>query len=298
LLFENEAAPGVPSDDVQEVSNYVAAMNHGLKRLKDLPVSNRLLKEIHGVLLAKGRGSEKEPGEFRRSQNWIGGTRPGNATFVPPPPDAVLECMGALEKYLHHRSPPTPVLIKAALAHMQFETIHPFLDGNGRIGRLLVALLLCAEGALREPTLYLSLYLKQHRQRYYELLQTVRTEGDWETWLRFFLEGVAHTADQAAATARRLMALAAKDARRIEALGKSAGTALRLHQLLLARPILSVAVAKERLKLSFPAINQSFGRLGELGVVRELTGRQRNRLFSYDACLKLLNEETEPLNPA
>lgn len=295
LLFENEAAPGVPMDDVQEVSNYVAAMNHGLQRLKELPVSIRLLKEIHGVLLARGRGSEKEPGEFRRSQNWIGGTRPGNAAFVPPPADAVIECMGALEKYLHDRATPMPVLIKAALAHVQFETIHPFLDGNGRIGRLLVALLLCAEGALREPTLYLSLYLKEHRQRYYELLQTVRTGGDWEAWLRFFLEGVEQTADQAAATARRLMELAAKDVKRIEVLGKSAGTALRLHQLLLARPILSVAVAKERLKLSFPAINQSFGRLEKLGLVREFTGRLRNRLFSYDACLKLLNEGTEPL---
>jgi Fic family protein len=295
LLFENEAAPGVPTDDVQEVSNYVAAMNHGLTRLKELPVSLRLLKEIHGVLLAKGRGSEKEPGEFRRSQNWIGGNRPGNAAFVPPPAETVLECMGALEKYIHDKTTPTPLLIKAALAHVQFETIHPFLDGNGRIGRLLVALLLCADGALHEPTLYLSLYLKENRQRYYELLQAVRVEGDWEAWLRFFLEGVEQTANQAAATARRLMGLAAADAKRIEAIGKSAGTALRLHQFLMSRPIVGVPMASELLNLSFPAINKSFERLQKLGIVREFTGRQRNRLFAYDACLTILSEGTEPL---
>ena len=295
LLFENEATPGVPLDDVLEVSNYVAAMNHGLKRLRDLPVSLRLLKETHGVLLAKGRGSEKEPGDFRRSQNWIGGTRPGNAVFVPPPADYVLDCMGALEKFIHDEKIRTPLLVKAALAHVQFETIHPFLDGNGRIGRLLITLLLCAEGALREPTLYLSLFLKQNRQRYYDLLQSVRAEGDWEAWLRFFLQGVEETANQAAATARRLLELKAADAQRIQDVGKAAGTALRLHQLLTTRPIVSVPVAAERLKLSFPAINASFVRLEKLRIVTEVTGRQRNRLFAYDACLKILSEGTEPL---
>lgn len=295
LLFENEAVPGVPLDDVLEVSNYVAAMNHGLKRLRELPVSLRLLKEIHGVLLAKGRGSEKEPGEFRRTQNWIGGTRPGNAVFVPPPADYVVDCMGALEKFLHDEKVRTPLLVKAALAHVQFETIHPFLDGNGRIGRLLITLLLCAHGALREPTLYLSLFLKQNRQRYYDLLQTVRAEGDWESWLRFFLEGVEDTANQAAATARRLLELGTADAQRIHAIGKAAGTGLRLHQLLMSRPILSVPVAAGRLKLSFPAINKSFGRLVKLRIVSECTGRQRNRLFAYNACLKILSEGTEPL---
>jgi Fic family protein len=295
LLFENEAAPGVPIDDVQEVSNYVAAMNHGLKRLAELPVSLRLLKETHRVLLAKGRGSDKEPGEFRHSQNWIEGTRPGNAVFVPPPADAVLDCMSALEKFLHDKTIRTPLLVKAAMAHVQFETIHPFLDGNGRIGRLLVALLLCAEGALREPTLYLSLFLKQNRQRYYELLQTVRMDGDWEAWLRFFLEGVEETANQAAATARRLMDLSAADVEGIQSIGKAAGTALRLHQLLMSRPIISVSMAAEQLRLSFPAINKSFDRLEKLRLVREFTGRQRNRLFAYDACLKILSEGTEPL---
>jgi len=285
----------VPLDDVLEVSNYVAAMNHGLKRLRELPVSLRLLKETHGVLLAKGRGSEKEPGEFRRSQNWIGGSRPGNAVFVPPPADYVLDCVGALEKFLHDEKIRTPLLVKAALAHVQFETIHPFLDGNGRIGRILITLLLCADGTLREPTLYLSLFLKQNRQRYCDLLQTVRAEGDWEAWLRFFLEGVEETANQAAATARRLLELAAADAQRIQEIGKAAGTALRLHKLLMTRPIVSVPVAAERLKLSFPAINTSFGRLEKLRIVTEVTGRQRNRLFAYDACLRILSEGTEPL---
>ncbi len=296
LLFENEAAPGVPLNDVQEVSNYVAAMQHGLKRVRGgFPVSLRLLKEIHAVLLTKGRGSEKEPGEFRRSQNWIGGTRPGNAAFVPPPADHVAECWGALEKFLHDDKVRLPLLVKAALAHVQFETIHPFLDGNGRVGRLLITLLLCSEGALHEPTLYLSLYLKQNRARYYELLQAVRKEGDWEEWLRFFLEGVEQTATQAASTARRLMALAGKDAQRIQEIGRAAGTALRVHQLLQAQPIVSIPVAAERLKLSFPAVNMGLGHLVKLGIVRELTGKTRGRLFAYDAALKLLNEGMEPL---
>lgn len=296
LLFENEAAPGVPLNDVQEVSNYVAAMQHGLKRVRGgFPVSLRLLKEIHAVLLTKGRGSEKEPGEFRRSQNWIGGTRPGNAAFVPPPPDHVAECWGALEKFLHDDKVRLPVLVKAALAHVQFETIHPFLDGNGRVGRLLITFLLCTKGALHEPTLYLSLYLKQNRARYYELLQAVRKEGDWEEWLRFFLEGVEQTATQAASTARRLMALAGKNAQRIQEIGRAAGTALRVHQLLQAQPIVSIPVAAERLKLSFPAVNMGLGHLVKLGIVRELTGKTRGRLFAYAAALKLLNEGMEPL---
>ena len=187
LLYESDIAPGVPIDDVLEVSNYVAAMNLGLQRIRErVPNSNRLLREIHGVLLSKGRGSRKDPGEFRRSQNWIGGTRPGNARFVPPPPDKVADCMGDLEKYIHEKSKRLPLLIRAALAHVQFETIHPFLDGNGRLGRLLITLMLQAEGVLREPVLYLSLFLKTHRDTYYDLLQQVRKSGDWEVWLEFF----------------------------------------------------------------------------------------------------------------
>lgn len=294
LLFENEAAPGVPLDDVLEVSNYVAAMDFGLKRLPELPLSLRLLKEIHGVLLSDGRGSAKEPGEFRRSQNWIGGSRPGNALFVPPPPEQVIECMGALEKFLHADEPKLPLLVKAALAHVQFETIHPFLDGNGRLGRLLITLLLCAHGAIREPLLYLSLYLKQNRPRYYELLQQVRMTGDWETWIRFFLTGVQATAENAASTARRLVALAASDERRVQVVGRGAGSALRIHRLLQKRPIVSIASARAEVGLSVPATTTALQQLTKLGIVREVTGQRRNRLFAYDTYLKILSEETPP----
>ncbi len=237
LLFEEGGHPGVPLDDVQEVSNYVAALDHGIRRLRDdrFPISLRLFLEVHGVLLAKGRGSDKAPGEFRRSQNWIGGTRPGNARYVPPPPDQVMACMGALETFLQDERVPT--LIKAGLAHAQFETIHPFLDGNGRLGRLLVTLLLFAEQALREPLLYLSLYFKAHRDEYYDLLQRVRTESAWEPWLQFFLTGVRDTGEQAAATAGRMLALFEADRHRVEGLGKPAASALRVHRHLKARPV-------------------------------------------------------------
>jgi len=295
LLFEMEGLAGVPLDDVQEVSNYVAAMNYGLERLKELPLSFRLLKEIHKVLLAKGRGSKKEPGEFRRSQNWVGGTRPGNAIFVPTPPDHLGECLGALEKFLHNDPVKTPLLIKAALAHVQFETIHPFLDGNGRLGRLLITFLFCAEGALREPLLYLSLYFKQHRQQYYDLLQSVRLNGDWEAWLRFFLTGVEETANQAAQTARSLMQLAAANEKRTQAIGKAAGSALRVHRLLQTQPIISVAIASKELSLSPPTVTAALGHLQKLGIVHETTGRNYGRLYAYTEYLKILNEGTEPL---
>ena len=201
LWFENEAIQGVPLDDVKEVSNYVAAMDYGLARLEKLPISCRLIKEIHGILMAKGRGSDKGPGQFRRSQNWIGGTRPGNAMYVPPPTNKVIDCMSDLEKFIHEENSGLPLLIKVALVHVQFESIHPFLDGNGRVGRLLITFMLCAQQALKEPTLYLSLYFKRHRKQYYHLLQVVREEGDWESWLQFFLTGVKETADLSFQTA-------------------------------------------------------------------------------------------------
>src|ERR1700736_5610014 len=204
LLFENEAVPGVPIDDVEEVSNYVAAVQHGLRRIKGgFPLSLRLIREIHAILLRGARGANKTPGEFRRSQNWIGGSRPGNAAFVPPPAYRMMECLDRFEHFLQDEKYNLPVLVEAGLIHVQFETIHPFLDGNGRLGRLLITLLLCAEGILQEPLLYLSLYFKQHREGYYDLLQRVRTEGDWESWLHFFLTGVYETANQAFTTSDR-----------------------------------------------------------------------------------------------
>jgi Fic family protein len=295
LLFENEEAPGVPLEDVQEVSNYVAALYHGLKRLRDgFPLSLRLIREIHQVLLARGRGSNKEPGEFRRSQNWIGGTRPGNATFVPPPPELVLECMGQLELFLHEKHD-LPLLIRAGLVHVQFESIHPFLDGNGRLGRLLVTFLLCQEGALQEPILYLSLFFKMHRQLYYDLLTRVRTNGDWEAWLDFFLTGVRETSEQAVKTARRVITLLDGDRKKIEGLGRPAATVLRLHQYAQTHPIFSIAAAADKIGVTFPTVAGAVDHLQRLEIMREVTGRMRRRLFAYGGYLDILNEGTEPL---
>jgi Fic family protein len=299
LLFENDAIAGVPIDDVQEVSNYVAAMNHGLARLRDgFPLSLRLLKDIHGHLLAKGRGSEKEPGEFRRSQNWIGGSRPGNALFVPPPPDQLLDCLGALEKFLHDENYPS--LIRAALAHVQFETIHPFLDGNGRIGRLLITLLLCHDQTIPQPLLYLSLYLKQYRSEYYDLLQRVRASGDWEAWLDFFLTGVDETARQATDTVARLLQLFQADRARIYDLGRAAGSAPRVHEFMQRQPVVSSARLVGELGLSKPTANAALTQLVQLGLIKEVTGRQRNRVYAYQEYLGILSEGTElpPANAA
>jgi cell filamentation protein, protein adenylyltransferase len=294
LLFELDEAPGVPLDDVVEVSNYVAALEHGLARLREgFPLSNRLVREIHGVLLSRGRGSAKNPGEFRRSQNWIGGTRPGNAAFVPPPHTVVPDCMAALERFLHAEGDGLPVLVRAAVAHVQFETIHPFLDGNGRVGRLLITFLLCHAGLLREPLLYLSLYLKQNRTAYYELLDRVRRTGDWETWLGFFLEGVRQTAEGAVSTAQRLVETFRADRAKIEPAGRRAGSALRVHEALKRRPILSMPEVCRSTGLSFPAASSAMDLLAEFGTVRELTGKRRNRLFVYQRYLAILNEGTE-----
>lgn len=296
LLFESEEAPGAPVDDVVEVSNYVAAMDHGLQRLRGgFPLSARLIREIHGRLLARGRGAAQQPGEFRRTQNWLGGTRPGNAVFVPPPADRVSALMSDLERFIHHETPGLPPLVRAGLVHVQFETIHPFLDGNGRLGRLLITLLLCAEDILREPILYLSLFFKTHRGLYYEHLQQVREQGSWEEWLEFFLEGVAETARQAADTARELLDLFAADRARIERLGRPAASALRLHQLLQQKPITGIPDAARRLGLSAPTVGKSVAHLERLGILREITGKQRRRRYVYGPYLDILARGTEPL---
>jgi len=295
LLFELKEAPGVPLDDVVEVSNYVRALEHGLKRIRGgLPLSNRLIREVHEILLSRGRGAGKSPGEFRRSQNWLGGTRPGNARFVPPPPHRVPDAMGALEKFLHDAKAP-PALLKAALWHVQFETIHPFLDGNGRVGRLMVTLLLCAEEVLREPMLYLSLYLKQHRARYYELLDAVRREGDWEAWVAFFCQGVAMVSESAVAAARRLLDVAAADRDRVQRLGRKAGSAAAVHQALLRTPVTNIPRLATRTGLTLPTIAKALDVLLEEHVVRETTGQKRNRVYRYDRYLGILNEGTDPL---
>ncbi|MCW3099575.1 MAG: hypothetical protein JWL77_5193 [Chthonomonadaceae bacterium] len=291
LLFESDEVPGVPLADVQEVSNYVAALNYGMERIEaDAPLTLRLLREIHGVLLSEGRGEDKLPGEFRRSQNWIGGTRSGNAAFVPPPVAEVMPCLDKWEKYMHDIPTRSPTLIKAALLHVQFETIHPFLDGNGRVGRLLIPLLLCYEKALSKPLLYLSLYLKSNREIYYQLLQKVRMEGDWEEWLLFFLTGVAETAEQATGTAQAIFRLIDTERSMIEAMGRVAGTILRLHHWMQKKPMFSIAEASLSLKISTQTVINSLERLKSLGIVREITGRQRNQVFIYDTLLKLLGE--------
>jgi Fic family protein len=294
LLFELDQEPGVPLDDVREVCNYVAALDHGLQLLEEgLPLSLRLFREIHGVLLTKGRGSKQTPGEFRRSQNWIGGTRPGNAAFVPPPAEEVLACMSKLELFLHDQPEPTPVLLKAALAHVQFETIHPFLDGNGRLGRLMITLLLCEQKVLREPMLYLSLYFKTHRQYYYELLNNVRLSGDWEAWLYFFAEAVIVTATQAVETAQQLLDLSSQNREKISGIGRAAASTLQVHRALMEHPIATSGSLVKKTGITPSTVNKSLGHLEQLGIVRELTAQKRNRIFSYAGYVEIMSRGTE-----
>lgn len=295
LAFEAEVQ-GTGTDDVVETSNYVAAMTHGLQRLRGgFPLSLRLIRDIHRELLTSGRGSQKEPGEFRRSQNWIGGSRPGNAIFVPPPPHLVPSLMGDLELYLHRENDPLPLLVRAGLAHVQFETIHPFLDGNGRVGRLLITFVLCAGGALSEPLLFLSLFLKRHRTRYYELLQDVRTKGAWEEWLAFFLEGVAVTAREAVSTARETLDLFRQDKDRLVALGRQGLSVLRVLEAMQARPIASPQALVRDTGLSHPTVTRALDMLGSMGIVRELSGRARDRTYAYTQYINILNRGAEPL---
>ena len=294
MLHEAGGAPGVLQDDILETSNYVSALYHGLGRLRDdFPLSNRLMREVHAKLMASGRGATMMPGEFRRTQNWIGGSRPGNAAFVPPPPNHVEECMAALERFIHATDDDLPTLIKAGLAHVQFETIHPFLDGNGRLGRLLITLLLCDAGLPREPLLYLSLYFKQHRNTYYHLLNEMRRTGDWEAWLRFFLAGVREVAETAVATARSASEIVTANRSRIAQEGRRASSALRVHRALAERPVDQINGISERTGLSPPTVAAALRLLQELGFVSEVTGRQRGRIFVYDSYLGVLREGTE-----
>ena len=297
-LFELETEGESPQqdDDVTEVSNYVAALEHGLERIHGgFPLSNRLIRELHGILLRSGRGSEKLPGEFRRSQNWIGGSRPSNAVYVPPPHTAVEDCMAQLERFLHAEDDGISTIVRAGLAHAQFESIHPFLDGNGRVGRLLIAFVLHQSGVLRQPLLYLSLYFKQHRGRYYDLLADLRHSGDWEAWLAFFVEGVRATAEDGVETARRLSQMFEDDREKIQTRGRRAGSALRAHEVLMRSPVLSIRRVHERTGLSWPTAAAAIDLLSELGITHEMTGDRRNRLFAYDEYIAILSEGGEPL---
>lgn len=294
MLFEMNEAPGVPLDDVIEVSNYVAALDHGVKRMQEgFPLCNRLIREVHEVLLSRGRGSEKMPGEFRRTQNWIGGARPAKAHFVPTPPHLVEQCMGEFEQYLHADNSQYTVLVKAGLAHAQFETIHPFLDGNGRVGRLLIALILHESAMLAQPVLYLSLYFKRRRTEYYNLLDAVRFDGDFESWIDFFLMGVSQTATEAVETARKLVAIFQRDSKRVQSLGRLSSTALRVYESLRERPVGSIARLSKRTGLSFPAVNKAIQAIEKLGIVREITGKERNRVYIYGEYLDALSDGAE-----
>lgn len=300
LQYESAALTGQPLDDITEVSNYVDAMMHGLGELRDpkgLPLCLRLLRDMHARLLKKGRGQGKNPGEFRQSQNWIGGTRPGNAHYVPPPVPEMAGCLADLEHFLNDDKTLIPPLIKAGLLHVQFESIHPFLDGNGRLGRLLVALFLVDQKILHEPLLYLSLYLKTHRTQYYRLLQDVRLRGDWETWLEFFLTGVAETANNAHESAMRIVALFQADRRRMADGGDQTNSMLRVHELLQTQPFLNAAQATRKTGLSAPTVNKAFEALENLGIVQEITGKRRGRVFAYREFLDILESGTEVQPP-
>ncbi len=279
----------VPLDDVTEVSNYIAALEHGLQRMRDndLPLSLRLLNEMHEILLRSGRGKDKAPGKYRRTQNWIGGTRPGNAVFIPPAHIYLMELMGDLETFLHDEK--TPPLVKAALAHLQFETIHPHLDGNGRLGRLMITLILCAEGVLELPSLYLSLYFKTYRQQYYDLLDIVRRKGDWEAWLEFFAEAVSETANQAVNTANDLQTMFHKDQALVASLGKAKKTAEAIHGAMLEQPISTPSGLVEATGKTPATVNNSLRLLEAVGIMKEVSGKKRNRIYAYSEYIQIMD---------
>jgi len=293
LRYESNETAGVPVDDVTEVSSYVAAMNHGLKRIQDgFPLSLRLIREVHKILLANSRGQNKTPGEFRRSQNWIGGTRPGNAHFVPPPPDVVQNCLGGLEKFMHTRDK-IPMLVKAALIHQQFETIHPFLDGNGRTGRLLITLYLCAAGFLRSPYLYLSLFFRKHRDLYYEKLSEPRRTGDWEVWLNFFLEGVAETAAGEKNNLIAIQKLFALDDKKTADIGRASVSVGKVFTAFRQKPLLNIAEITRKTNLSKPTAISAVNRLIDLGIIENTSEKKWGRIFAYSGYIRLLREDTE-----
>lgn len=288
LQFEVDAKGADVPKDVEEVVNYVRAMNFGIQRLEKLPLSLRLIREIHSELLKGTRGSHRTPGEFRRSQNWIGstGANLANATFVPPPVPEMKEALNKFEQFLHDDS--LPVLIHTGLAHAQFETIHPFLDGNGRMGRLLITFLLCERKILHRPLLYLSHYLKMHRAEYYDRLMAIRNDNNWEAWLKFFLRGVGEVSQEAIETARRIFALRDEHRQAInKSMGSSAGSALRLLDYLYEQPIISVRLVEQHLKSSFVTANKMVEQFIKLDILNETTGRQRNRRYAYAPYLAL-----------
>lgn len=280
------------TDDIIDVSNYITAMNYGLGQLDEIPLSAKLIKRIHAKLLTGTRGSKKKPGKFRTMQNWIGGKRPGLARYVPPPAEYVVECMNDLEKYLNEDKSEVPIILKAGLIHAQFESIHPFHDGNGRLGRLLITFILVSSGELQAPLLYLSLYLKQNRDEYYERLNAVRDNGDWEGWMLFYLKGVEEVSNQAAQTAKLITDLRERDRKKIES-GHSTASALQVLELFYKHPKMSVKFAANLLELSEPTVRNSFTSLEGLGILTEVTGLKRNREYLYLEYMGIIISGTE-----
>lgn len=295
LLFENSEHPSVPIDDAVEVARYISAMNYGIERSKHIPLSLRLIRGIHQKLTGKARGGAHQPGVFRSSQNWIGGAVPAVARFVPPPPERLMECLSALEQFFNDKTITMPPLIKAALVHAQFETIHPFLDGNGRLGRLLIILILCTEGVLQKPLLYLSLYFEANRKAYYSYLQAICETGDWESWIEFFLKGVMDTAKQGTETAQAIVKLFEDDRSLIGLSGKSTFATLTIHAYLQQHPISSTASIRSKTGLSQPTVIRNLSTLESLGIVSEITGKQRHKKFVYRDYLEMLESGLESL---
>lgn len=297
LLHEIDALPGVPVNDVEEVSNYVAAIRYGIQRVRDedYPITLNLLRELHGILLQGQRGRNKDPGEFRRSQVWLRDGY-GKVSFVPPTGDNVIPLLGDVEKYINEERPSLPAIVKAALVHAQFETIHPFHDGNGRLGRLLITLMLCAAKVMHEPVLYLSVHFKVHRDAYYNALENVRKKGAWEDWVEFFLRGVVEVAAQAVDTARALTAIFKVDREKILARpGRSNTTVFRVHDLLQKQIYASVPNLEKELGVTAPTARAALNDLLALGIVKEVTGQQRNRVYVYDKALDILQEGASPI---
>lgn len=294
MLYEMDGLPGVPMDDVQEVSCYVSALALGVQRINEgHPITFRMLTELHRELMTSGRGISKGPGEFRRNQVWIGGHRADEATFVPTPANALADCWAELERFLNDQPEATDPLIKAALAHVQFETIHPFMDGNGRLGRLLIPLILVAGGVLSQPLLYLSVFFKKHRQVYYERLQQVRLTGDWESWLLFFVDAVTDTATQAVRTAQQLNRLRSEHRSLLSGIGRMAPSAQQVLDVLFEQPIANISTLVQRSGLTPATVGKVMDKLAQppLLLVREITGQKRNRVFAYSAYIDILNQE-------
>lgn len=296
LLYESRETPSVPLDDVIEVSSYVAALQHGLARMQaGFPFSLRLIREMHEILMRNGRGSNKQPGEFRRSQNWLGGSKPGNAIYIPPPPEYVTEMLDSFEKYIHAENSPYPTLIDAGLLHVQFETIHPFLDGNGRLGRLIITMYLIMKGDLKHPYLYLSLYFKKNRQEYYQRLNEVRRSGDWEGWFDFFLTGVAETADQIIDTSKEIEKLFSLDLNHIASLKRAGIRARAAHEVLRKRAIISAIDAAALMNTTVQTSRAALLDLKDLGIVADISGTGKERLYVYTNLVRILEKGALPI---